>query len=185
VRADGAAVHDDQGPLDLGGDRGLVDAAVRPLAEQDVDPVIRLSLAAWQPVFESFEMVLGSEIFAKLYPDWRASQAALVEEVCRDNEKYTVCVAEVEGEVVGFLAYRLDAEEKQGEIYLLAVDPAYQNRGIGTRLNDLALQKMVEGGMTLAFVGTGGDPAHAPARRTYEKVGFTPIVNVLYYKSLP
>jgi hypothetical protein len=33
-----------------------------------------------------------------------------------------------------------------------------------------------------ATVGTGGDPGHAPARRTYEAAGFTPWPHVTYVK---
>jgi hypothetical protein len=36
----------------------------------------------------------------------------------------------------------------------------------------------------LAIVATGGDPGHAPARRTYEKAGFTPLPLVRYYALL-
>jgi ribosomal protein S18 acetylase RimI-like enzyme len=158
---------------------------IRPLREDDIDAVVALSLAAWLPVFESFRHILGPAIYTRMYPDWRVSQGALVERVCKDMEKYTVCVADVDGAVAGFVAYTLNAEEKQGEIYLLAVDPDYQNRGIGTELTEFAVDRMVESGMTLAHVGTGGDPSHAPARRTYEKAGFTPIANVLYFKDLP
>jgi hypothetical protein len=32
---------------------------------------------------------------------------------------------------------------------------------------------MKEAGMQVATVSTGGDPSHAPARRAYEKAGFT------------
>jgi len=67
---------------------------------------------------------------------------------------------------------------------LLAVHPEYQNSGIGTELNTFALQKMKEGGMKLAVVGTGGDPGHAPARRSYEKAGYTALPLVRYYKDL-
>lgn len=34
-------------------------------------------------------------------------------------------------------------------------------------------------------VGTGGDPGHAPARRLYERAGFTPVPLVRYFKALP
>jgi RimJ/RimL family protein N-acetyltransferase len=34
------------------------------------------------------------------------------------------------------------------------------------------------------MVSTGGDPGHAPARRVYEKLGFTPVPNVIYLKAL-
>ena len=39
-------------------------------------------------------------------------------------------------------------------------------------------------GMKLAGVSTGGDPGHAPARRAYEKAGYTPFPNVWYYQPL-
>ena len=39
-------------------------------------------------------------------------------------------------------------------------------------------------GLDLAIVATGGDPGHAPARRTYEKAGFTGCPQVWYAKLL-
>jgi len=157
---------------------------IRPLGNNDVEEVVRLSLLAWTPVFSSFEQILGPEIYARIYPDWRTSQREGVEKVCRDGEKTIVWVAEVDGRVVGFVAYEIYAKDKTGEVMLLAVHPEYQNRGIGTELNNWALEKMKESGMKMAVVGTGGDPAHAPARRSYEKAGYTPLPLVRYYKDL-
>ena len=158
-----------------------MDLRIRPVRDTDVDDVVRLSLLAWRPVFESWERILGSGIFAILYPDWRTSQSAVVEEVCKDGEKTAVYVAETEGVVAGFVAYRLDAETMIGEVYLLAVHPDHQNQGVGGQLNELALSKMREGGMKLAYVGTGGDPGHAPARRSYEKAGYTTALPAVHY----
>jgi len=39
-------------------------------------------------------------------------------------------------------------------------------------------------GVVVADIGTGGDPGHAPARRTYEKAGFTALPLVRYYRAL-
>jgi ribosomal protein S18 acetylase RimI-like enzyme len=161
-----------------------VDRRVRRLRPEDIPQVVRLSLAAWEPVFASFRQVLGPQIYARLYPDWTASQAAAVENVCADSATMTVWVAEEEGELAGFIAYSLDAAKKKGEVELLAVDPAFQNRGIGTLLNTFALERMRESGMDLAEVGTGGDPGHAPARRCYERAGYTPLPLVRFYKVL-
>lgn len=149
-----------------------------------MDDLVRLSLLAWEPVFNSFEKILGPKIYPILYPDWRKSQREGVETTCKDNEKMNVLVAELDGKVVGFLAYELQLKDKTGEVMLLAVHPEYQNLGIGTELNNFALKKMKEGGMIMAVVGTGGDPSHAPARRTYEKAGFTALPLVRYYKDL-
>ena len=70
------------------------------------------------------------------------------------------------------------------EVMLLAIHPEYQNRGIGIELNNWALERMKESGMKMAVVGTGGDPSHALARRSYEKAGYTPLPLVRYYKDL-
>jgi hypothetical protein len=43
---------------------------------------------------------------------------------------------------------------------------------------------MSEAGMRIAIVGTGGDPGHAPARRTYEKAGYTVFPIARYYQAL-
>jgi ribosomal protein S18 acetylase RimI-like enzyme len=107
-----------------------------------------------------------------------------VETTCKDRENTKVLVAEVDGEVVGFLAYELHEKDKTGEVLLLAVHPEHQNRGIGTELNVVALQEMKAANMKMAVVGTGGDEGHAPARRSYEKAGYTALPLVRYYKDL-
>jgi hypothetical protein len=43
---------------------------------------------------------------------------------------------------------------------------------------------MKQAGMRLAVVGTGGEDGHAPARRSYEKAGYTGLPLVRYYKKI-
>jgi GNAT superfamily N-acetyltransferase len=157
---------------------------VRPAAPGDLEAIVQLSLLAWAPVFRSFEQVLGPRIYALLYPDWRRQQRQVVEEVCAESSPFSVWVAEVDGVVAGFIAYAVNSDAATGEVELLAVHPDYQNRGIGTQLNIFALDKMKASGVKLAVVGTGGDPAHAPARRSYEKAGYTGLPLARYYKDL-
>jgi hypothetical protein len=38
--------------------------------------------------------------------------------------------------------------------------------------------------MRVAMIGTGGDPGHAPARRTYDKAHYTVIPLARYFKAL-
>lgn len=161
-----------------------MDFTIRPILEDDIEAVVDLSLAAWAPVFRSFETVLGQKVYDHLFPDWHSSQSAAVEQVCKDNEKYTTYVAEVDGKVVGFIAYFMNQEENSGEVEMLAVHPDYQNRGIGTKLNEFVIDQMRAAGVKLVAIGTGGDPGHAPARRCYEKAGYTGFPQVRYYKYL-
>ncbi len=125
--------------------------------------------------------VLGSHVFKRQYPDWRASQAKAVQAACKTID---VSVADLNGTPVGFVAVELRADQHEGEIHMVAVDPCYQAQGIGTAMISFAVDRIKASGMTLAVVGTGGDPGHAPARRTYERAGFTPLPLVRYYKAL-
>jgi GNAT superfamily N-acetyltransferase len=157
---------------------------IRFLVEKDMEQVVRLSLLAWESVFDTWRQLLGSTIFTHLYPDWKTMQQKVVEDYCQAQENRTVWVAELDGEVVGFLVCDLNHEEKKGDVQLLAVHPDHQNQGIGAALNQLALDKMKASGMKIAYVGTGGDPAHAAARRSYEKAGYVGLPAVHYFKEL-
>ena len=161
-----------------------MDFQIRPIQKEDITAIVDLSLLAWEPVFQSFEQVLGPKIFSHIYPDWRKTQAEVVEKYCQPEEGRTILVAEVAVNVAGFLVYELREKEKTGEVILLAVHPDYQKGGIATALNKTALQAMKTAGMQLAEVGTGGDEGHAPARRAYEKVGYIPLPIVRYYQNL-
>jgi ribosomal protein S18 acetylase RimI-like enzyme len=165
----------------------LMNFKIRPFEPSDMEPVVALSLLAWEPVFVAWRRILGPDIYPiAIYPeyaDWREGQQAVVEKICLD-EKIITWVAEVDGNVAGFISLELNDQTKVGEVQLLAVHPGYQNQDIGTDLNLFALEKFKEGGMKLAVVGTGGDEGHAPARRSYEKAGYTGLPTVRYYQAL-
>ncbi len=161
-----------------------MDLQIRRFNSSDINTVVQLSLLAWEPVFVSWERILGPELFPiAIYSDWRKSQKGEIENICQ-NEEIMTWVGEVEGKIVGFVAYSLNDDNKTGEVQLLAVSPDYQNQGIGTELNIFALQKMKESGMKLAVAGTGGDDGHTPARTSYKKAGYTALPLVRYYKEL-
>ncbi|MFW3169963.1 GNAT family N-acetyltransferase [Geodermatophilus sp. CPCC 206100] len=162
-----------------------MDVAIRPLTEDDVDPVVTFAVEAWAPVFESFAAVMGSRAFALVYPDWRATQAAAVAEVCRADDT-DVWVADVAGRPVGFVAVRWTEEGATpvGEVDMIAVDPRHQRAGIAGGLLDHAVAHASARGVPLVVIGTGGDPGHAPARALYEGRGFTGLPLVRYYRAL-
>lgn len=146
--------------------------------------VIRLSLRAWTPVFDSIQKVLDIDVYQEFYPDnWRVSQQKAVEDVCT-AEDTNVWVAIEADLTVGFIAVKVHADDSMGEIYMIAVDPDFQGQGIGTTLIEFALDWMKDAGMSIAMVETGGDPGHAPARHTYEKAGFGLLPIARYFKKL-
>ena len=149
-----------------------------------LDAVIRLSLRAWAPVFDSIQKAMDLDVYQSFYPDgWRVSQQEAVEGVCA-AEDTNVWVAVDAGSTVGFVAVKLHSESSMGEIYMVAVDPDFQGHGIGSALTEFAVNWMKDAGMSVAMVETGGDPGHAPARRTYEKAGFGLLPIARYFKKL-
>jgi ribosomal protein S18 acetylase RimI-like enzyme len=154
---------------------------IRPYASADADRVVELSLAAWQPVFSSFREILGDDLYERVHPDWTSSQAASVRDALDRNATW---VSTSDGAITGFVNVVFDGAERSGEIYMIAVDPAHQRLGIASDLTEHALVEMRNQGLDLAIVATGGDPGHAPARRTYERAGFTGCPQVWYAKLL-
>jgi ribosomal protein S18 acetylase RimI-like enzyme len=154
---------------------------IRPFVAGDTDRVVELSLAAWAPVFESFHAVLGDDLYRRVHPDWQSHQAAAVRDAVQRNDTW---VAVADGTTIGFVNVIFDEAEHSGEIYMIAVHPAAQRQGVASGLTDHALDEMRARGLDLATVATGGDPGHAPARRTYEKAGFTGCPQVWYAKLL-
>src|SRR5437588_1719836 len=152
---------------------------IRPFEVRDADAVVAIALRAWDPVHRSVGQVLGPEINAQVYPDWRVSQEQDVRQACAEQIASVACAG---GKILGFVTVVIDGPEQPGEIYMIAVDPAAQREGVGRALTEHALQQIRDAGCRVAVVGTGGDPGHAPARALYESCGFTALPLVNYYR---
>lgn len=71
---------------------------------------------------------------------------------------------------------------KHGEIYLLAVLPAFRRLEVGRKLCEHAIDAMKSEEVEVVEIGTGEDTFHASARSLYESLGFTKIPTTAYLK---
>lgn len=157
---------------------------IEPYDDSRLDAIVRLSLRAWEPVFESLQDAMGPAVYRAFYrDDWRAAQRRAVESVCSDENMH-VWVASEQSRTAGFVALKLHPEDRMGEIYMIAVDPDFQRRGIATSLTSHSVDWFRNAGMSIVMAETGGDPGHAPARRAYEAAGFRLLPVARYFKSL-
>ena len=157
---------------------------IRKFAAADLEAVVAFALEAWAPVFASVRDALGDDIFLRLHPDWKRSQADAVRSECT-NDARDVFVAVVEERPVGFVTIALNAfHERMGVIEMIAVDPNYQRRGIGAQLTQVAVDHMKDRSMDIVVVETGGDPGHAPARALYGEADFTLLPIARYFRLL-
>ena len=165
-------------------DLDLQKATFRRVREDEVEHISDMAARAWRPVFESFRQMLGDALFDTMNADWEANKADQVRQaaVHRPDGVY---VTEIDGRILGFMTFWIDEGGQMGRIGNNAVDPDWQGHGIGTFQNSRVLELMRERGVRVAQVTTGGDDSHAPARRAYEKAGFSRFTpSVTYYMQL-
>ncbi len=157
---------------------------LRAFAPGDEPALQNVRAAAFAPIFDGFRAAVGNEIFESALKDDEKEQAELLDTLCRESAD-KLFVAEVERQIIGFVSYSLDVSKSTGEIGLNAVHPDHAGQGIGAAMFEHVMDLMKKAGMKVATVSTGGDAAHAPARRAYDKVGFSKTIPAVYfYKTL-
>jgi ribosomal protein S18 acetylase RimI-like enzyme len=133
--------------------------------------VLDLSIRAWQPVFRQTRHAVPGFVYDSFYPHgWRARQLTDLATVL-DGEPENVDVAIVDKNAAGWIYTRLHPEDDMGEIYISAVDPHYQRKGVGAALSAHSFARVRRHGLRMIMVETGCDPGHAPARAAYESLG--------------
>ncbi|MFV1971919.1 MAG: GNAT family N-acetyltransferase, partial [Acidimicrobiia bacterium] len=119
---------------------------IRPIEPDDVAECVRFGLESFRPVFASFREHYGDDLFNALRPNWERAQSAYMEEACTNDAKET-WVSVADGEATGFVVLVTNTDTALGEIELLAVSPSHQGQGVGTALNDFAVNRLRELGM--------------------------------------
>jgi ribosomal protein S18 acetylase RimI-like enzyme len=146
---------------------------IRAFRSEDLPIVQGIRRRAFQPIHESFRMLVGEDVFRLEFSDWDQAQGEYLQSICAADSGKEVYVASVNDAVVGFIALAMNQGRGRGEIDLNAVDPEHQGQGIGEFMYKFAIRRMQRAGMKVVKVSTGGDSSHLPARKAYEKAGFT------------
>lgn len=144
-----------------------------PARAEDAGRLQAIRQAAFAPIFASFRNLLGDEIYDIAQRREDEAQGQLLSSLIAGEPGWTLSMALLGSDIVGFVAVHVNTTTLVGEIGLNAVDPAHAGRGLGSSMYQFALDQLTQAGMKVAVVSTGGDPSHAPARRAYQKVGFT------------
>lgn len=135
---------------------------IRQFRNEDFDAVLEIILSAFAPIHESFHSILGDDIFAIIYPDWKGAYIQYLSSLSQSDKK-NILVMEDGETVTAFIVYSLDIEKEWGELGLNAVHPDFQNQGIGPKMYQHVLRRMRKQGMKMVEVSTGGDFSCASA----------------------
>lgn len=149
---------------------------IRAYRETDLADVARITREGWDgytvyQLLENRHGVLGD----RSWPEWKTETVVRFCQAHPDR----VLIAEVDGRIAGYATYSTNAETGVGEALNNAVAPAFRGRGIGTAMNRAILEILRDAGMRVARVSTL--ETDVPARRVYEKNGFTEIARTVHY----
>ena len=158
---------------------------IRSFLQNDLVGLTDLTIETFGPFYEdSFRPLVGDVIFANQHGRWRADYRREVTELHDPDQHKYIAVAELEGTVVGYVAWNVDPARRNGRITHLAVSAEHRRRHVGTALCEHAFSEMRTLGAEVAVIGTGGDAFHAPARALYESLECTLLPVAVYYRQL-
>ena len=135
---------------------------IRSSTDEDKPHIHEIAVAAWQPIFNRYRLIVGDEMWNDVWKGWDEDWFA----------NASGFVTELDGQVAGFATYWEPIKDVLAEVGGNAVHPKFQRRGIGTAQMRYLVDKFREWGYKCTKVLTGVDPAHGPARAEYRKVGF-------------
>jgi len=163
--------EDRRGSADVPNDRqGGCFMYVRKYRQSDLAEVTAIADAAWRPIRKMSREALGDAVSDILNPLGDDVSKGLQVKAQIESGKYGVAVCEHEGRIVGFVTWT--SEGPVGEICNNAAMPESGLKGVGQAMYRFVLDLFREQGIRVVKVTTGLDPAHAPARRAYERAGF-------------
>ena len=153
---------------------------IRPCEYNDLERVCEIAKNAWSKIFDYMEETFGKDLYNTVNPNCRDSKTPALNKFFNEHPDWFY-VAERNGKVVGFITFTLNFQTTTGTICNNAVDPLCGEKGVGQEMYQVVLERFRAEGMSAAMVTTGGDPAHAPARRAYERAGFKLKTEQIFY----
>jgi mycothiol synthase len=147
--------------------RNRRDAPVLP-----TNPMGSIAIRAWQPGDAAELLRVNAAAFAE-HPEQGAMDAAnLAERMAEPWFDPAGLLVAMDGErMLGFHWTKVHAHAREGEVYVVAVDPAAHGRGIGGALLRAGLQHLADVGAPRVHLYV--DAGNAPALALYRGLGFS------------
>lgn len=153
---------------------------IRLATEDDSEAIRAIDRHAWSGEITTLELlekrhgILDGTPWFEQIPNDVATHLA--------QSDVTAFVAEQEGRVVGYAAAQIRQDPSLSEVGIVsynAVHPDYRGQGIGTALINQVMNHLKEQGVRVLVVWTL--EKDEPARRVYERLGFTELTRFVYY----
>ena len=153
-----------------------MDLHIRHYQPTDLETIKRLTVEGFDGV--SIDRNIEDQFGTINNRDWRWRKTRHIDfDVARDSDG--VFVAELDGEVVGYITTYRDRDAGMGLIPNLAVDSRQRGRGIGRKLIEFALNNFRESGLTHAKIETLDQ--NEIGQGLYPSLGFQEVARQIHY----
>jgi len=153
------------------------DCSIRGYRPADLPRLQEITADTFGPV--SIDRNMEQRLGAFGQGDWRTRKIAAIAEDCRVQPDGVFVAEDVAGNVVGYITTRLNLVSRIGWIPNLAVDPAYQGKGIGRALIEFAVAFFRKSGMEVAKIETLDQ--NPVGQKLYPSVGFAEVARQIHY----
>ena len=153
-----------------------MESVIRPFRPDDLEAIKAITIEG----FEGVSVEHGIELqFGEIAGhDWRWRKARHVDEDVKEHAA-GIFVAEVDGEILGYISTRLDPEAGKGRIPNLAVAASARGQGIGRKLIGHALDYFRTKGMGVAVIETMA--SNPIGQSLYPSCGFEEVGRQIHY----
>jgi ribosomal protein S18 acetylase RimI-like enzyme len=149
---------------------------IRDFRLEDSEAIKRLTVESFTGV--TLEQNVENALGILNGHDWRWRKARHINEDVAANP-VGVFVAELEGEVVGYITALLDREAGKGRIPNLAVSAEFRRQGLGRRLIEHALDYFRREGLAYAMIETMAQ--NDAGQHLYPACGFVEVARQIHF----
>ena len=149
---------------------------IRKYRDSDLETLRQITAVCFERV--SIDKNIESKFGVIAGVDWKERKKAHINQDVRRNAD-GIFVAEVDGEIAGYVTTDVNPKSKIGDIPNFAVDPRFQRRGIGRQLLETALAYLKESGMLHARIATLSQ--NQIGAELYPKLGFVEVARQIHF----
>ncbi|MBE7020601.1 MAG: GNAT family N-acetyltransferase [Ruminococcaceae bacterium] len=155
---------------------------ITSMKEEDKKRVLEIAVESWEAIHKAYKSCLGEKLYNSLYPDWKSTFKKTFTDSFDKSDFY---VAKKDGKIYGFCSARYERNGRLGIFGYNGVDINSRGMRIASKMYSFLKNEFSKKGCIYARVHTGLDNGHAPARRAYERTGFShPLPMVTYYMKI-
>ncbi len=150
---------------------------------EDFPKIDEITVICYTAIHESWVAMQSesvSEVLGNPTMTWEERKTKQNRDLFAEHPEW-VWVLETGSDIIGFVTFKIISERGLGSIDNNGILPQHAGKGLGKFMYRYVLDYFRKEGINVAFVETGLDDPHIPARKAYESVGFDRSAPVVFY----